>query len=55
MIGILLTEGTHTVSFRYQNKAFDLGWKISLGSALVFVAITVPIYRSRKEKGRFLK
>jgi uncharacterized membrane protein YfhO len=35
MIGVLLPEGEHTVSFTYHNAAFSLGWKISLVCLLI--------------------
>ena len=55
MIGIQLSEGVHTVSFRYENQSFALGWKISLGCAVLFAAIAVVVYRSRAKKGRYEK
>ena len=55
MIGLSLTEGQHTISFRYENAAFATGWKISLISFLIFIGIAIPVYRSRKERGKFLK
>ena len=55
MIGIQLSEGVHTVSFRYENQSFALGWKISLGCAVLFAAIAVVVYRSRAKKGRYGK
>ena len=55
MIAVDLTEGTHTVSFRYINKSFDLGWKITLGCAILFIAITIPVYYSKKQKGKYQK
>ena len=41
MVGVMLTEGSHQVTFTYHNDAFDLGWKISVGCALVFLVIAV--------------
>ena len=41
MIGVPLTEGTHEVTFLYKNKAFSLGWKISLLCLVVLVGLTV--------------
>ena len=35
MVGVPLTEGKHLVEYTYRNKAFDLGWKISLACAAV--------------------
>ena len=55
MCGLLLTEGTHTVVFRYQNKAFELGWKISLGALLLLAAAYITYYRPqiKPRKGKF--
>jgi uncharacterized membrane protein YfhO len=44
MIGLEMTEGEHTVRFEYHNKAFALGWKVSLGFLAVFV-ICICIYK----------
>ena len=37
MAAVPLTEGSHSVTFRYHNAAFSLGWKISAACAAVFV------------------
>jgi len=63
MIGVQLTEGSHTVSFRYHNAAFSLGWKISLGCVAVFLILVQTVYRpewklpgvKKKSHGRFEK
>ena len=58
MIGVELTEGEHTVAFRYENKAFSLGWKVSLVCAAVLAALYVYIYKPKKTghtKGKFEK
>ena len=55
MVGIPLSEGTHTISFRYQNKAFDLGWKVSLVCTLVLIGLTLPVYNTHKKKGKYEK
>lgn len=55
MIGVPLTKGSHTVTFTYRNKAFALGWKISLACALIFVAIIFTIYKPRRKKGKYEK
>ncbi len=55
MVGVMLTEGDHEVTFTYHNKAFSLGWKISLGCAIVF-AILVYISRQKESpKGKYCK
>ena len=63
MIGVELTPGSHTVSFRYHNGDFALGWKISLGCAAVFLLLVHVVYRPdwgqflrrRNTRGRFQK
>ncbi len=55
MIGLELTEGTHTITFRYVNKSFNLGWKISLGCAIIFTAIAIPVYHAKNKKGKYEK
>ena len=55
MISVPLTEGDHTVVFQYHNKAFSLGWKISLGSAAVFTVIAVCCYLPGRKKGKYEK
>ena len=39
MIGVMLEEGTHTITFRYENKAFQIGLLISLCCAVLFIMI----------------
>ena len=58
MLAIPLSQGEHTVSFRYRNPAFSLGWKISL----VCAAVLAVLYRHsnqsrapRQHKGKFQK
>jgi len=50
MIALELTEGVHTIEFRYENKAFTYGAFVSLGSLLVFSGITVIVYLIGKKK-----
>ena len=47
MIGVELTEGTHTVTFRYRNAAFSLGAKISLLCTAVFVTLVMLVYKPK--------
>ena len=47
MIGIMLQEGTHEVTFTYRNEAFSLGWKISLMCLAVF---GLMIFLTRRKK-----
>ena len=53
MIGLELTEGLHTVTFTYHNDAFSLGWKISLGCALLFAAAALVYYQPFRKKGKY--
>lgn len=55
MVGLILSEGQHTVRFEYHNKAFSLGWKISLGCFLVFLALALIDYRHlfKRRKGKY--
>lgn len=46
MCAVELTEGTHTVAFRYHNDALSLGWKLSLISTVV-LAVLLLIQRSK--------
>ena len=55
MVGLLLPEGVHTVTFKYQNAAFSLGWKISLVCAAVFAGLYISIYQPQRKKGKFEK
>ena len=55
MVGVPLSEGSHIVSFRYENQSFSLGWKISLSCVVIFAAIAVVFYRSRAKKGKYEK
>ena len=58
MIGVPLTKGVHEVEFVYRNAAFSLGWKVSLGCALLFGGLTFVYYRptlklTAGKKGKF--
>ncbi len=55
MVGVLITEGYHTVSFRYHNSAFALGWKISLGCLMIFLGLYWVCYKPKFKKviGKF--
>ena len=52
MLAVRLEAGTHTVQFRYENRAFSLGWKISAICLLLFL-LTAPIYYYKRKKGKF--
>ncbi len=50
MVAVYLTEGAHTVEFRYENKAFAIGLLVSLGCGLVFGGIILTQYLMRRKK-----
>jgi len=50
MISTHLAQGEHTIQLRYQNKAFALGWKISLLSVAVFGTCAYLAYKPELEK-----
>ena len=54
MAAVPLTEGSHSVTFRYHNAAFSLGWKISLACAAVFIGWIVCT-RPRRKPGKFAR
>ena len=53
MVGLELTKGPHTITFRYKNSAFTIGLLVSLGSALIFVGIIVLTRYLRNRKGKY--
>lgn len=58
MCAVELKEGTHTVAFRYQNKALSLGWKVSLVCLLLFLLVVfrkpLPFPRSGSS-GKYIR
>ena len=55
MVGVLLTEGYHEVTFKYRNEAFSWGWKISLGCALLFAVLLYVDGQKHKTVGKYEK
>ena len=53
MVGVLLTEGSHQVTFEYRNQAFDWGWKISLVSALIFAVLLYVDNQKHRPVGKY--
>ena len=53
MVGVPMTAGTHSVSFSYNNKAFNLGCIISLGCLAVFVTMVYVCYHKPQKKGKY--
>jgi uncharacterized membrane protein YfhO len=54
MVGLELTEGQHTITFRYRNSAFRTGLLISLCCALIFAAIIVFNRYQRNRNGKYM-
>ncbi len=50
MLAVPMTEGVHTVEFRYENKAFEVGLLISLGCGAVFGLCILGQYLVNKRK-----
>lgn len=49
MIGVILEEGSHTVTFRYENKAFQTGLIISITCFALFIAACgYSLFRKKK-------
>ncbi len=55
MIGVPLSEGEHTVEFRYRNSAFTAGLLVTLASTAVLAALYVLVYKPKPPKGKYLK
>ena len=53
MVGLLIPEGTHTVTFTYHNSAFSLGWKISLVCVAIFGCLWWSIYQPKRKTGKY--
>lgn len=45
--GVFLTEGAHTVEFRYRPRSFSVGMVLFFGGALAAIALAVPWRRLR--------
>ena len=57
MVGLNLSEGTHTIEFTYQNRAFSLGWKISVACVLILIICYFMFYQPsfKRRKGKYEK
>ena len=53
MVGLELTEGEHTITFRYRNTAFRTGLLISISCALVFAGMILGDHYLRNRKGKY--
>ena len=57
MVGLILSEGNHSIRFTYRNPSFSLGWKISLSCLIVFAICIVVFYKPtiQRKKGKYEK
>ena len=55
MMALELTEGQHTITFRYENKAFNIGLTVSLLCAAVFVGLIILSKTYGRRKGKYEK
>ena len=53
MVGVLLTEGSHQITFEYRNRAFEWGWKISLASVLIFAVLLYADNQKYRPVGKY--
>ena len=54
MIGVELPAGDYQIQFRYENSAFQIGWKISLVCFLAF-CVTLCLYHPNRRRGKYEK
>ncbi len=52
MLALHLTEGRHSLEFRYENEAFDIGLAVSLGCTAVLGCILLIGYLRKKRKAQ---
>ena len=51
VVGLLLSEGEHTIAFHYQNKAFTWGVLTSICCLGIFVALsTISLLREKRKQ-----
>ena len=53
MTAVELSEGEHEIVFTYRNRAFSLGWKVSVLCFGAFLALTAK--PGKKKQGKFEK
>ncbi len=55
MVGVMLTEGQHTVEYSYSNTAFAVGWKVSLLCGTIFCCLVFLTGKKNpgKKRGKF--
>ena len=55
MVAVEISEGEHEVRFYYHNKAFALGWKVSLICAVIFAALIWKNQQNKSNRGKYVK
>ncbi len=62
MLAVPLTAGDHRLEFTYENRAFSLGWKVSLACAGIFGLLwwagyqpRIPALEKTQKRGKFQK
>ena len=45
MIGVELAEGEHNIVYTYENRAFDIGWKVTLACVAIFLVLIQVFYK----------
>ena len=50
MIGVMLEEGNHNITFRYENKSFQVGLIISIVCVLAFGGIVLTDFHRKRRK-----
>ncbi len=55
MVGVPLSQGHHTVVFRYENSAFSVGWKVSLVCFILFGGLVYWQKKKLPTKGKYEK
>lgn len=53
MIGVMLKEGTHQITFRYENKVFRIGMIVSLVCVFVFICILLTTFLVKRHKRNY--
>ncbi len=59
MLAIDLTEGEHTIVLTYENRAFSIGWKVTLVCFAIFGVLVWGCYKpdvkKKRKNGKYLK
>ena len=49
IVGLLLSEGQHTITFSYKNQPFNIGVLISLSCLVVFTLVILVVYLKKRK------